>query len=126
MAGEADSYYNADQRGAPQQYGQQPPQYQPQYEQQYQQPPPPQQPYPPQNGNGAPMGGQNGYQGEFDEKHSFDQQFKIEKPKWNDLWAGILVGRCSLGAQGRWLMFAVPDFLRWFRRRLWFGPQRLR
>jgi hypothetical protein len=25
------------------------------------------------------------------EKPSFDQAFKIEKPKWNDLWAGILV-----------------------------------
>lgn len=92
MAGEADSYYNADQRGAPQQYGQQPPQYHQQQQYQYQQPPPPQQPYPPQNGYGAPVGQQNGgYQGQFDEKASFEQQFKIEKPKWNDLWAGILV-----------------------------------
>lgn len=94
--GEADSYFNPDQRGAPQQYGQQPQYYQ-QQQYQYQQPPPPpppqqQQAYPPQNGYGGPTGGHNGYQGEFDEKHSFEQQFKIEKPKWNDLWAGILVG----------------------------------
>ncbi|MEV5322380.1 hypothetical protein AB0K92_32895 [Streptomyces sp. NPDC052687] len=26
-----------------------------------------------------------------DEKYSFEQAFKIEKPKYNDLWAGILV-----------------------------------
>lgn len=25
-----------------------------------------------------------------DEKVPFDLAFKIEKPKWNDLWAGIL------------------------------------
>ncbi|KAH7162130.1 plasma-membrane choline transporter-domain-containing protein [Dactylonectria estremocensis] len=55
-----------------------------------QQPPPPpqqyQQSYPPPNGNGyttaqAMEGG---------EKHSFDQTFNVPKPKYNDLWAGIL------------------------------------
>jgi hypothetical protein len=25
------------------------------------------------------------------EKPSFDQAFAVPKPKWNDLWAGILV-----------------------------------
>lgn len=25
-----------------------------------------------------------------DEKVPFEQAFKVEKPKWNDLWAGIL------------------------------------
>ena len=25
------------------------------------------------------------------EKPMFEQAFKVEKPKWNDLWAGILV-----------------------------------
>jgi hypothetical protein len=31
-----------------------------------------------------------------DEKHTFSQAFKIQKPKFNDLWAGILVSflRC--------------------------------
>ena len=65
--------------------------------------PPPQQygapsgPPPQQNGQYAqppPNYGQNygqaeqGYGG--GDKPSFDQTFKIEKPKWNDLWAGIL------------------------------------
>ncbi|RYP92933.1 hypothetical protein DL770_000983 [Monosporascus sp. CRB-9-2] len=70
----------------PQAYGQppygqppygQPPYGQPQYgEPQYGQPPPP----PPDQDYG------NGY----GEKTDFDQTFKIEGPKWNDLWAGIL------------------------------------
>jgi len=25
-----------------------------------------------------------------DQKHEFNQTFKVEKPKWNDLWAGLL------------------------------------
>ena len=54
----------------PQQYGQQPPQ-------EYNQAP--------------PTYGQNyGPQGGYGEKPTFDQAFKIDKPKWNDLWAGIL------------------------------------
>ncbi|KAH7018183.1 plasma-membrane choline transporter-domain-containing protein [Microdochium trichocladiopsis] len=71
----------------PPNYGQQPYQKQEQYAMpQYQQPqgpPPPQQSAPYNNGgysNGAGYG----------EKPMFDQVFKIEKPKWNDLWAGIL------------------------------------
>ncbi|RYP35968.1 hypothetical protein DL766_002238 [Monosporascus sp. MC13-8B] len=67
----------------PQAYGQppygQPPYGQPQYGQpQYGQPPPP-----PPNQD---YGNHNGY----GEKTDFDQAFKIEGPKWNDLWAGIL------------------------------------
>ena len=75
--GEAASYYqeNSNYQQQPQQGSQQ---YgQPQYAQpQYGQPGPP----PPNNGYG------NGY----GEKPMFDQVFKVEKPKWNDLWAGIL------------------------------------
>ena len=37
-----------------------------------------------QNGDGGPPIDQNG-------KGNFDQTFRIEKPKYNDLWAGILV-----------------------------------
>ncbi|KAF4962387.1 hypothetical protein FSARC_9531 [Fusarium sarcochroum] len=92
--GESDSYYNPNQQqpysngGYQQQYQPQPP---PATHQQYQQQPPQQQqPYqqgPPQNGNGY-MPAQ-GYDG--NEKGSFEQQFKIAKPKYNDLWAGILL-----------------------------------
>lgn len=85
--GEATNYYNMQQGsntyGQPQ-YNQ--PQYgQPQYEQsqygqpQYNQPGPPQ---------GQASNYTNGY---GDEKPMFDQAFKIERPKYNDLWAGILV-----------------------------------
>jgi hypothetical protein len=91
--GESDSYYNPNQpangqyssAGYQQQYQPQPPPpSHPQYQQQ-----PQQQPYqqgPPQNGNGY-MPAQ-GYDGE---KASFEEQFKVPKPKYNDLWAGILV-----------------------------------
>ena len=27
------------------------------------------------------------------EKQTFEQTFKVEKPKWHDLWAGVLVKR---------------------------------
>lgn len=95
--GEADSYFNPGQPVTappppqPPQYGSQPygvyqpppnPPPQPQYG------PPPNTPptnFPPTNGDG-----------EFDEKLAFDQTFKIEKPKWNDLWAGILVGLATV------------------------------
>lgn len=94
MGGEADGYFNPGQQPAqapPPQYSsyQQPDPYQA-----YQQPPPVQQqpPPPPQQQYGAPVGGY----GEFDEKQSFDQTFKIEGPKWNDLWAGILVSPPAL------------------------------
>ncbi|KAK0369952.1 hypothetical protein CLIM01_12688 [Colletotrichum limetticola] len=72
--------------------------YQQDYNQQqnYQQPPPP----PPQQGfdNGS-----NGYgynappQGYDPEKYTFEEAFKIEKPKWNDLWAAILFLAVFLG-----------------------------
>ncbi|RYP52442.1 hypothetical protein DL768_002408 [Monosporascus sp. mg162] len=77
----------------PQAYGQpphgqppygQPPYGQPQYGQpQYGQPPPP----PPNQDYGSGYG----------EKTDFDQAFKIEGPKWNDLWAGILFLIVCLG-----------------------------
>jgi hypothetical protein len=94
--GEADGYYND--QSAYQQYPQ-PPQ-----AQQYQQPPqaqyqPPQQ-YSIDNYNRK--NDQNHsqdpptYGATFvppqNNKQDFQQTFKITKPKWNDLWAGILVG----------------------------------
>lgn len=36
-----------------------------------------------------------GAQGNLDHKQDFNQAFKIERPKWNDLWAGILVSTSS-------------------------------
>jgi hypothetical protein len=85
--GESDAYYN----GGQQQYQPQPPAathpYQAPPQQPYQQ-----QPYqqgPPQNGNGNGYMPAQGYNG--NEKGSFDEQFKIAKPKYNDLWAGILL-----------------------------------
>jgi hypothetical protein len=69
---------------------QKPPPEQPPFGQQQppfgQQQPPPQQQYsgqPPTYGYQPPQPGT--------EKYSFDDAFKVEKPKWNDLWAGILV-----------------------------------
>jgi len=60
----------------------------------YQKPPPEQPPFsqPPQQYGGPPPS--YGYQPPQPgtEKYSFDDAFKVEKPKWNDLWAGILVG----------------------------------
>lgn len=103
MSGEAASYYNAgggvnnqgyqlkqpgeyqQPQGPPPGYQGGPPQQSGPYQQQsYQEG---LGPYPPPNGYGygpsqpMPAGG---------EKYSFDETFKI-KPKWNDLWAGILV-----------------------------------
>lgn len=79
--GAADSYYTEQpqqqQQYRQQQYDQQP------YQQSYGQQPPQQQygmPNPPSYSQN--FGG---------EKPQFDQAFKIEKPKWNDLWAGILL-----------------------------------
>ncbi|KAK0389000.1 hypothetical protein NLU13_2577 [Sarocladium strictum] len=69
-------------------YGQQPyGQQQYDYNQSHQQQ---QQPY-------APNGG---YEGGYDEKHSYDQAFKIDKPKYNDKWAGILLIITFLGFAG--------------------------
>lgn len=78
--GESQGYYNG---GQPQQQPYQ--QYQqPGYEQQQQQSMPPPPSYGQQNGN-------------VDGKPTFDQTFKVERPKWNDLWAGILFILVSLG-----------------------------
>ena len=78
--GAADSYYN----DAPQSQPQYPMQsygngnqYNQNGAQKFQQPPPGYGPGPP-----PPMDGG---------KQSFDQAFKLDKPKYNDLWAGILV-----------------------------------
>jgi hypothetical protein len=73
MSGEAASYY----QGGPA----------PQEQQQYQQQPPPQQQqqqqqqYQPEKISAPPTQGGWGY----------DEAFKIEKPKFNDIWAGLLV-----------------------------------
>ncbi|KAL8739607.1 MAG: hypothetical protein Q9190_007609 [Brigantiaea leucoxantha] len=79
--GEADSYYNSG--GPPNQYQMQQP-----YEQApYQQPPPN---YGQNYQNTAPPQPSGG-------KQTFDQAFKLEKPKYNDLWAGILLILVFLG-----------------------------
>ncbi|KAF2637574.1 DUF580-domain-containing protein [Massarina eburnea CBS 473.64] len=87
-SGEAASYYgnNAPQRDnyyqmqEPAGYPQQPPQYDQNYA-------PPAGPPPP-----------TGYQQQnYSEKPGFDQAFKIEKPKWNDWWAGVLFIAVFLG-----------------------------
>ena len=49
-------------------------------------PPPQQQHY----GGGMPPPPNYGQQYSADQKPQFEEAFKIEKPKWNDLWAGIL------------------------------------
>ncbi|EMC93522.1 hypothetical protein BAUCODRAFT_37210 [Baudoinia panamericana UAMH 10762] len=76
--GEADGYYNDPSAYNAKQYPMQ------------------QQPY----NNGQPYGGPQwmppppNYQqnfGQWQEKPTFEQAFKIDKPKWNDLWAGILL-----------------------------------
>ncbi|KAH9868933.1 putative choline transporter, neither null mutation nor overexpression affects choline transport [Plenodomus biglobosus] len=93
--GEAQDYYTG---GAPPQppagayYGQQQAQYgqqQPQYGQQQ----------PPQYGQNytVPQGAPHLTQGYGDSKQTFDQQFKIAKPKYNDLWAGALLIAVFLG-----------------------------
>jgi hypothetical protein len=80
-------YYNQQQYPPQPSYEMQPPQVgydsnnsQPQYQQPYQPPPGP----PPQQGP-PPGDPKNSYGGQ-----TFDQTFAIQKPKWNDLWAGIL------------------------------------
>lgn len=85
--GAADSYYTGQpqQQYGQQQYGQQ------QYNQQpYGQSPPQQQQYGMQN---PPPYSQN-FGGE---KPTFQQAFKIERPKWNDVWAGVLMILVFLG-----------------------------
>ena len=66
-------------------YSQQPPQYGNNYPPP--QGPPPQGPPPPQHPEQ-----QNGYaQMNYGEKPTFDQAFKLERPKYNDLWGGLLL-----------------------------------
>lgn len=91
MSGEASSYYNdpnAKQDGYQMQQPQQAHrghqngghgghQQQPHYGGQQYMPPP-------------PSYNQN-YGGQGQEKPTFEQAFKVEKPKWNDLWAGALL-----------------------------------
>ena len=106
--GAADGYYN--EQNAYQQYPPAP------QAQQYQQPPhaqyqPPSQP-PPQQYGMENDGGKNEqnysqappeYGATFvppqNNKQDFQQTFRITKPKWNDLWAGILVGRTRIGLE---------------------------
>ena len=88
--GAADIYYNEGASGQPQMQSappQQQMQYPPQaagngYEPKYQQAPP-NYGHELQN-TGAPPTGAGG-------KQTFDQVFTLDKPKFNDLWAGILV-----------------------------------
>jgi hypothetical protein len=97
--GEAGQYYQGGGNG----YPMNPPQQDGQWQQQPQQQ---QQGYgygaPQQGGYGAPPPQQQNYSGGMppppnygqvyngDQKPQFEEAFKIEKPKWNDLWAGIL------------------------------------
>jgi hypothetical protein len=99
--GESADYYN---NNAPQQGYQmndQPkyaPQQSPQYNQDNYAPPPG-----PPNGQYAPPPGppQQGYgqqvPGYGNEKPTFEEAFKIQKPKYNDLWAGVLFIAVFLG-----------------------------
>ncbi|KAL8916525.1 MAG: hypothetical protein Q9208_008446 [Pyrenodesmia sp. 3 TL-2023] len=89
--GAADSYYNAGGGPPPMQYQQgQQPQYPPPQNGAYQQPPPR---YGENHHTGAPPGPTTGGDG----KQTFEQAFKIDKPKYNDLWAGILLILTFLG-----------------------------
>lgn len=66
-------------------------QYQQQYEQPYQQPYQQQQPNDaPKYNQQPPTYGQN-FVPPQDNKQSFQETFKIPKPKYNDIWAGLLV-----------------------------------
>ncbi|PHH64759.1 hypothetical protein CDD81_4021 [Ophiocordyceps australis] len=101
---EGDNYYNLDHQRNPwqQQQQQAPPQQYP-MESQYQQgAPPPQHDYynaPPNANGGYPQQPTYGAPPPYsynppqpnDEKYSFDEAFKIEKPKYNDWWAGLLL-----------------------------------
>ena len=89
--GEADDYYND--RTAYQQY--QPPS----------KPPPQQYDMPDYGANNEQMYSQAPpmYGATFvppqNNKQDFQQTFKVAKPKWNDLWAGILVGASQCCSQ---------------------------
>ncbi|KAF2261248.1 DUF580-domain-containing protein [Lojkania enalia] len=91
--GEAADYYSGTPQQDPSSYQMQepnyPPQQPPQYGQNYAQPPP----APPPNGNQS----YGQYQPNYGEKLNFDQAFQIQRPKWHDLWAGLLFIAVFLG-----------------------------
>ena len=98
--GEAAGYYQQPQQGyngsyqppqgpPPQQYGQQS-----QYQQGY---PPPQQQFDNQPYSQNPPTYGDNFVPPVDEKQTFQQTFKVQKPKFNDLWAGILLIAVFLG-----------------------------
>jgi hypothetical protein len=95
--GAADSYYQQGQQDVNMQQ-QSPPQY---GQQQYQNAGqgPYQQPYPPQNQQypQEPPRFNAQQQGNVNEKVGFEQQFKLDKPKYNDLWAALLFLATFLG-----------------------------
>lgn len=92
--GAADSYYN---NGQPQaQFNQDNNGYQGPNPQKYQQGPPNyKQDF--QQSNETPQG---------DGKQTFAQAFRLDKPKYNDIWAGILVRDMSMDWPKHWLTFA--------------------
>jgi hypothetical protein len=96
--GEAGQYYQGGGNGYPMNPPQQDGQWQQPQQQQgydygapqqggYGAPPPPQQQH---YGGGMPPPPNYGQVYNADQKPQFEEAFKIEKPKWNDLWAGIL------------------------------------
>ncbi|KIX96302.1 uncharacterized protein Z520_08080 [Fonsecaea multimorphosa CBS 102226] len=90
--GQAADYYNQNMAGAPyeqqnyQQYP--PPTTAPQ--QPYYTPQPPQQPQEPKYSVAPPTYGDN-FVAPQDDKQTFQETFKIQKPKFHDLWAGLLL-----------------------------------
>ncbi|RAH85313.1 protein pns1 [Aspergillus japonicus CBS 114.51] len=106
MSGQAASYYNTEQRfdgSAP------PPPPPPQQQQHYNNGSyaqgPESQPYAPNGGQGYQRGPEPKPPHEPQEPpptynqavYGFDDAFKVEKPKWNDLWAGLLLVAVFLG-----------------------------
>lgn len=108
MEGQAASYYNPGQSFAPPQGApvqQPPPQPQPGYngynynapqppqqQQQYQYQNPYQDPYQNQYQNPGPEAKPPQHPPTYDQAvYGFEDAFKIEKPKYNDIWAGLLV-----------------------------------
>jgi hypothetical protein len=87
--GEADSYYQQGQPGVGMQDRQQ--QYQQPYQQPYPQPTYQQHPNQPQQyPQQPPQYGHQSTQSGNGDKMEFSQTFKVDKPKFNDLWAAIL------------------------------------
>ena len=61
------------------------------------------------SGYAPPTYGQDFHMAE-DHKQSFEQTFKVEKPKLNDLWAGILVSRMDSSSTFL-LLIQIPSSL---------------